>query len=45
MVRSGVLACVIFFPRLVHVVNRGVRGGARAPPLLCRLRRGVTMGV
>jgi len=28
------LGCVIFFPRLAHVVNRGVRGGGGAPPSL-----------
>jgi len=25
------LGCVIFFPRIAHVVNRGVRGGAEHP--------------
>ena len=25
------LGCVIFFPRLTYVVNRGVRGGAEPP--------------
>jgi hypothetical protein len=31
---ASMLGCVIFFPRLAHVVNRGVRGGAE-PPLRC----------
>jgi len=29
-----VLGCVIFFPRLATLVNRGIRGGVE-PPLCC----------
>jgi hypothetical protein len=40
------VGCVIFFPRLAHVVNRGVRGGAE-PPLRCAdcVAGGVTGGL
>ena len=32
-----VLGCVIFFPRLAHVVNQGVRGGGEAH--LCYMKQ------
>jgi len=40
------LGCVIFFPRLAHIVNWGVRRGAEPP--LCRancIAGGVTGGL